>query len=151
MSLRIRDFVGHWKDVLVLGSVIIGLLVFIAQSNKSSGRQEESLTNIRAKQTEQDKSLNDFKSETLANKEKQDVVNTSVALAMTNITNNNQKTALVLRALLIDHKQLMKIHGLYPQVPDFNYQPGKIDSSEKKAPSSYCKISSSLTMKPFPQ
>jgi exoribonuclease R len=145
MSVKIRSFVGKWKDVLILVSLIISMGVFLTSSSKSSGRQEQSLIDIKTEQTEQKKSLTEFKAETIANKTAQDAINTTVTIALTNITNNNARTASLLRALGIDHAKLMKLHNIYPEPIDFNLHQERAKSSEEKTQTSNGK------MKPFPQ
>lgn len=133
MSLQIRTFVGKWKDILVLASLIISMGVFLSSSSKSSGRQEQSLIDIKGKQANQDKSICEVKADVVSNKATQDGINKDVAIALTNIANTNAKTASILGALSKDHAKLMKMHGLYPESPiDLNFRQEKLKPSEEK-------------------
>ena len=141
---EINGIIHKWRDEIVLLSVVLALVVFLTGNSHSSGKAEQLLSDISARQGEQSKSLNEFKTETLHNKEMQDGINRDVKDALSGIINANAKTVAVLRALTIDHAKLMKIHNLYPEQPvDFNQENIKIPEKQIQV--------SGRKMKPFPQ
>ena len=145
MALKIRTIATEWRDVLVLASLVIALITFIAQSNRSSGKQEQSLAYIAKEQTEQNEAIKECKSEIKENKVAQDIVNVSVTQAINKNSNTNERVVTILKALLIDHAALMKDRKLYPHAPqDFDYQNGKPGSSSQKMQTADSRIGSSI-------